>query len=196
MGILDRFRGQGTSGSDARATSPSDEQALQRYRYLVRTAPPEAIEEAHREAFARLTPEQRAQVLRELSAAAPPNERIDDPNHADPQTLARMATRAELRQPGTMERTLGGGGAGPGLGGMFASSLMGSIAGSVIGSAIAHQFLGGFPHSPENVSGDEVASSESATDDSDTGADDSDTAMDDSDTAGFGDDAGGDLGDF
>ncbi len=36
---------------------PTDEQAIERYRYLLRTAPPEAIEEAHAEAFAQLTVE-------------------------------------------------------------------------------------------------------------------------------------------
>jgi len=185
MGILDRLFGQkgpyeSRDAQRAPGDSP-DEQALQRYRYLVRTAPPEAIEAAHREAFERLTPEQRQQVLRELSAAAPPNERIADPARADPQTLARMATRAELRQPGTMERTLGGG---PGLGGMFASSLMGSVVGSVIGSAIAHQFLGGFPH--EAGAGDEAASDAA-------GVDDADAA--EADSGDSGDDLGGGLGD-
>ena len=34
----------------------SDEQALQRYRYMVQTAPPEMVEQAHEEAFAKLTP--------------------------------------------------------------------------------------------------------------------------------------------
>ena len=75
MGILDRLFGQErpSSPKDVQRTpeaSPND-QALERYRYLVRTAPPEAIEQAHREAFEKLTPEQRQQVLRELSAAAP-----------------------------------------------------------------------------------------------------------------------------
>ena len=93
MGILDRLFGQkGPSESrDAqRASGDSpDEQALQRYRYLVRTAPPEAIEAAHREAFERLTPEQRQQILRELSAAAPPNERIADPASTGTKSLRR-----------------------------------------------------------------------------------------------------------
>jgi hypothetical protein len=56
-----------------------------------------------------------------------------------------MATRAEMRQPGFMERTFGGGGfGGGGFGSMLAGSLLGSIAGNFIGTAIAHQFLGGF----------------------------------------------------
>ena len=46
----------------------ADEQALQRYRYMLKTAPPETIEQAHEEAFAKLTPAQREQALRELAA--------------------------------------------------------------------------------------------------------------------------------
>ena len=71
MGFLDRLFGRreepsrrypdyaGPLGSSAEA----DEQAIQRYRYMVRTAPPEAVEQAHLEAFSKLTPQQRAQVL-------------------------------------------------------------------------------------------------------------------------------------
>ncbi|MGH2615170.1 MAG: hypothetical protein ACRDJC_08025, partial [Thermomicrobiales bacterium] len=111
-----------------------DEQAVERYRYLLRTAPPETIEEAHAEAFARLTPEQRRMVLRELDATLTPAERAtsivqDD----DPRALARLATRAEMRQPGTLERTWSGMPAmgGMGMGGMFLNSFMGTIAGFV-----------------------------------------------------------------
>src|SRR3954452_11261632 len=91
----------------------SDEQALQRYRYLLRTAPPEQIEQAHAEAFAQLTPDQRQQVLTQLAAGVPADERA---RRDDPQTLARVATRAELRQPGFLERTFGGYGPGSGPG--------------------------------------------------------------------------------
>ena len=52
-----------------------DEQAVERYRYLLRTAPPETIEEAHAEAFAKLTPEQRRMVLQELNSTLTPAER-------------------------------------------------------------------------------------------------------------------------
>jgi hypothetical protein len=184
MGILDRVFGQQQPSPPGDAQrAPQEFSDEQRYRYLVRTAPPEAIEEAHREAFARLTPEQRAQVLQELNAAAPTRERISDPSGADPQTLARMATRAELRQPGFLEQRLGGTGAGgPGLGGMFASSLLGSVVGSVIGSAIAHQFLGGPEHLPAD---DHLATNEGVEED------DVDTADAD---ASDSDDVGGDIG--
>lgn len=119
----------------------SDEQAVARYRYMLQTAPPETIEQAHTEAFARLTAEQRRLVLEELSADAPEAERAQAKD--DPRSLARMATRAEIRQPGTIERTFGRMGGGAGMGGIMATSFLSSIAGVVVGSAIAHAFFGG-----------------------------------------------------
>ena len=119
-----------------------DEIAIERYRYLLRTAPPETIEQVHAEAFAKLTPEQRQQVFRELSEQAPEGEK---PRSDSPEALAQSATRSELRQPGTMERTFAGrggaGGGGMGFGGMMASSLLGTVAGYVIGSALVGAFL-------------------------------------------------------
>ena len=146
MGILDRILGSDKAPKQRQATQqrgqPSDDQAIARYRYLLKTAPPETIEQAHAEAFARLTPEQRRMVLQQLSASAPEAERAAvAPGEADPQALARMATRAEVRQPGTMERTFGRMGGGVGLGGLMAGSFLSTIAGTVIGSMIAQQFF-------------------------------------------------------
>ena len=114
-------------------TSQTDEQALARYRYMLSSAPPEDIERAHEEAFARLTPDQRRQALEALAQVVPPSEIHGD----DPASLARTATRAEIRQPGTIERAWGGAGAGPGLGSWFLTTL----AASFIGSAIAQSFF-------------------------------------------------------
>lgn len=144
MGLFDRFR------NDA-APSAADEQAIARYRYLLKTAPPEAIEQAHAEAFAQLTPEQRRRLLDELASDMPVPERSAALVTGEaPGALARVATRAELRQPGSMERAWSRTGAaaapGMGFGGMFGSSLLGSLAGSVLGTVIAHQF---FDHHPE-----------------------------------------------
>ena len=87
--------GQHASASSAvRPGELTNEQALERYRYLVRTAPPDAIEQAHEEAFAKLTPEQRRLALRDASAAVPEHERTGGD---DPRSLARMATRAETQ---------------------------------------------------------------------------------------------------
>ena len=150
----------------------TDEQAIQRYRYLLATAPPEDIERAHQEAFARLTPEQRRTVLNRLSEFVPAAEVRGD----DPTSLARTATRAELREPGTMERAFGGGWNGPGLGSFFLSSL----AGAFIGSAIADSFFG-----------DPGADTAAAADSGDGG-----DASDFGDGGDFGGDVGGDFGDF
>lgn len=132
-------------------TTVSDEQALQRYRYMLQTAPPETIEQAHAEAFAQLTPAQRAQVLQALSAELPPYERTAlKPEQDDPQTLARLATRVEMRQPGSIERALGatpsgaalhGGAGGMGMGGMIAGTILGALVAGFVGSMIAQQFF-------------------------------------------------------
>src|SRR4051812_44345501 len=113
-------QGYGTARPDpgrqaGRPAQTEDERAIERYRYLLRTAPPDQVEAAHAEAFGKLTPDQRRQVLEQLSAAVPASER---PRSDDARTLARTATRAEFRQPGFLERTFGGyGGGGDGGGG-------------------------------------------------------------------------------
>lgn len=146
MGIFDgwgRRAGNGSNpGSDPRPLD-DDRLAIERYRYLLRTAPPETIEAAHAEAFARLTPDQRRRVLVEIADAVPDGQRgsARDPV-ATPESLARYATRAEMRQPGVLERTLSAAPAGgPGIGGLFAGSLAGSVAGTVLGSLIAQHFF-------------------------------------------------------
>ena len=157
-----------------------DQQAIERYRYMLRTAPPDDIEGAHREAFEALTPEQRSMVLRELAKQLPESEASGSD---DPQSLARMATRAEMRQPGTMERTFGGM-QGPGLGGMFLSTL----AGAFVGSAIANQFF--------DESGTDTAGGDSGSGEGDPGASEGDTGAADGDAGGGydGGDVGGDIG--
>lgn len=175
MGILDALFGRQDDAAPPANTNPptgvqnqpvgnvgqrpsrlqnGDEQALARYRYMLQTAPPEEIEQAHAEAFARLTPEQRQMMLQQMSQVVPESEArgLSD----DPRNLARAATRAEMRQPGSMDRMFGGanqiggtmaggammgGGLMGGMGGMLAGSLLTSIAGGFIGSSIAHSFF-------------------------------------------------------
>jgi hypothetical protein len=143
MGFFDRLFGR-SSGSEtsqprqADASPPADltdEQALERYRYLVRTAPPDEIEQAHEEAFAKLTPEQRQQALRDLNAAVPEHERATGD---DPRSLARTATRADVNRPGTVERAFGGGaGIGGGLLGTFAAAFAGTVIAQSLFSELA-----------------------------------------------------------
>src|SRR5437764_852374 len=116
---------------------------------MLRTAPPETVEQAHEEAFAQLTPEQRRMILQQLSANLPAHERAAGAQYSDdPRSLARMATRAEMRQPGTLERTfssIGGPGTamgmGVGIGGLMAGSFFSSMAGVVAGTVIANAFF-------------------------------------------------------
>ncbi len=149
--------GIGSRVSPGAGVPSSDAQAVERYRYMLRTAPPETLEQAHAEAFAKLTPEQRRVVLAELTEAAPAAERasVAATSADDPQALARVATRAEVRQPGVMERSLGGVGGGMGL----AGSLMTSFAMGFVGSMVAQSFMsaiGGF--GGEDVAGGEAGS--------------------------------------
>jgi hypothetical protein len=168
MGFLDRLFGteEGAAAAPRRRPPNEDERAVERYRYLLRTAPPETIEQVHAEAFSKLNDGQRALVYEELSKGSATGER---PLSSEPATLARAATRKEMREPGSLERSL----AGPSFGSMVGSTLLGTVAGYVIGSALVSAFLpwdGGSS--------------------SDTSADSGDASAD----AGGGDDFGG--GDF
>jgi hypothetical protein len=158
----------------------ADERAIERYRYMLRTAPPETIEQAHAEAFAQLTPEQRRLVLERMADSLPESERASaQRSGGDPQALARMATRAEIRRPGTMERMFGQAG-GVSLGGVMAGTLLSSIAGTVLGSMIAREFFAGEGHGAAGVD-DASQPGESA------GFSDADQAMGDSDSLDSGD---------
>ena len=203
MDMLRRLFGGDESRSQAAQSRPrsremsSDEQAVERYRYLLRTAPPETIEEAHAEAFAKLTPEQRRMVLQELDSTLTPAERTAGATYdEDPRSLARLATRAEMRQPGTLERTWSGMPAGAGMGGMSMGGLMmgnfmSTIAGVMVGSMIADAFLGN-----AGYDGGSAGAADAPADTS--GAEGGDFAAGDSGFGGGGTfgDTGGDFGGF
>jgi hypothetical protein len=151
-----------TYGGSAARRDP-DDVAIERYRYLLRTAPPDAVEEAHAEAFARLTPEQRRRVLDDLGSALPAAERA---TADDPRSLARMATRAEIREPGTLERSFRpDAGRGPGFGSMVGASMLGTVAGVVIGSAVANAMFGpAFGDPAQDFAGDTGAGGDAGAD--------------------------------
>ena len=77
MGLFDHKWGRDKTAPQGEAAKPAsdDEQAIARYRYMLKTAPPEVIEQAHAEAFAQLTPEQRRQVLGKIAEGMPASER-------------------------------------------------------------------------------------------------------------------------
>ncbi|WP_154792641.1 hypothetical protein [Occultella kanbiaonis] len=185
--------GQPAPAGQNHARRSPDQVAIDRYRYLVSTAPPDAVEQAHAEAFSRLTPEQRRQVLDDLGAVVPPAERAPSDS---PQDLARMATRAEVREPGTLERTFGGQRGGPGFGAMMGSSLLGTIAGVVIGSAVANALFGPAFADPTQEVPQDAAADGGADAGADGGADaGADGGGSDAAADAGGSDAGG-LGDF
>ena len=176
----------------------TDEQAIARYRYMLQTAPPETIEQAHEEAFSRLTPEQRRMVLDQLRTTLPEHEKqTAAANQDDPRSLARMATRAEMRQPGTIERTfvniapMGG----VGLGGLMAGSFFSSMAGMFVGSMIAQQFFGGSDYNDGFADGYQEGDAQDGSDGAD-GSDTGDAGTYDGSQADTGGDYGaGDFGD-
>lgn len=192
MSFFDRLFGAPTPEPEPRRAPArsDDERAVERYRYLLQTAPPETIEQVHAEAFAKLSPEQRRLVYDELARTAPAGEA---PADDQPATLARAATRSELRQPGTMERSL----AGPSFGQMVGASLLGTVAGYVIGSALASAFLPPMDAGLTDAAGAEAGADAGGADaGADAGGADAGADAGGFDAGGF--DAGGfgDFGDF
>tara|TARA_Y100000814_G_scaffold42798_1_gene26773 strand:- start:3742 stop:4305 length:564 start_codon:yes stop_codon:yes gene_type:complete len=160
MGLFERLFGgveqsAGSASPSRRSSSTADERAIERYRYLIRTAPPETIEQVHVEAFGKLSDEQRAVIYEELSRGAGTGER---PLSSEPATLARAATRAEMRSPGSLESSLTASQSAPSFGSMVASTLLGTVAGYVIGSALVSAFLPwDAAYDAQDASGDEGA---------------------------------------
>lgn len=197
MGFLDRLFGSSPDEEYRRTTEQvrrasaarsEDEIAVERYRYLLRTASPDAIEQVHEEAFSQLNSTQRRMLFEQLSAEAPAGEA---PLNDTPHALAVSATRSEMRAPGTMERSLGrADGAGPGFGSMFASSLLGSVAGYVIASTLMSAFM------PTDFAGD-MAAGDPGADVAPEGTGESISADGfDASGGGFGDIGFGDFGDM
>lgn len=210
MGFLDRLFGTEPQNPRPAATQPSgqqpyqprsagypsttppqseDERAIERYRYLLRTAPPETIEQVHAEAFAKLTEQQRQQVLADMTASLPASEQ---PRSTDPNEMARAATRAEYMNPGSMERTLGSQRHGPSFGSMVGSSLLGTVAGYVIGSALVSAFMA--PAFAADAGAADSGTTDAAA--ADTGGEAGSVDASGAGDAGFGDGGFGDFGDF
>ncbi|WP_417503415.1 cation-transporting ATPase [Microbacterium sp.] len=125
------------------AATDADRAAIARYDYLLQTADPQRVEQIHREAFARLTPEQRTLVEARMRQELEPGER---PRSSSPDDLARAAGRAEAMKPGRMRgllsrvRGAGAGGAAVAAGGA-AVGLLGVVAGGAVLSTVAGPLL-------------------------------------------------------
>jgi hypothetical protein len=135
MGLLDRlFRGRRTPpAGDARPiTGP---EAVARWRYLLVTAPPEALTTAHADGLAGLGGDIRTEVLQRLRSALSALE----PGAVVPAegaVLVRAAARAERRSPGFLERALSADSRG--------ERALTGLATAVVASAVAAPFLRGF----------------------------------------------------
>ncbi|WP_150957079.1 cation-transporting ATPase [Microbacterium testaceum] len=134
-----RYAPPAASGSSS-ALSADDRAAIARYDYLLRTADPDRVEQMHREAFARLTPAQRAHVKERMDADLAPHER---PRTDAADDLARTAARAEAARPGRMSGLLAKAGRGGliGAGVVGAGGLLAAVAGGAIVSAVAGPLL-------------------------------------------------------
>lgn len=122
------------------AGTDADRAAIARYDYLLQTADPHRVEQIHREAFARLTPEQRAQVQQRMDSELAPGER---PASSSVDDLARAAGRTEAARPGRMRGLLSrvGGFGAAGLVGGAAVGALGVVAVGAVGSAVAGPLL-------------------------------------------------------
>ncbi|WP_114854462.1 cation-transporting ATPase [Brachybacterium sp. YJGR34] len=133
-GLKNSFTGE-SSATPAPAASAEDARALARYDYLVRTAEPEQLERVHREAFEKLTPEQRAQLAERMRSDLPEGER---PRTDAPQDLARSATRLGALDPRRLMQLLGRSGRGVGL---AAGGLLAAVAGGAVVTAVGSSLL-------------------------------------------------------
>ncbi|PYY32642.1 cation-transporting ATPase [Curtobacterium sp. MCBD17_030] len=124
------------AGQGRAHANEADRVAIAKYDYLLKTADPERLEQAHHDAFARLAPEQRQQVLQRLNAEVPQHDRSTDASAAG---LARAATRGETSRPGTMRKVLGG--AAIGGGALAVGGLAVAVAGGAVISVAAGPVL-------------------------------------------------------
>ncbi|KJL24957.1 hypothetical protein RN51_00776 [Microbacterium oxydans] len=127
----------------SRSVTDADRAAIARYDYLLQTADPQRVEQIHREAFARLSPEQRSLVEARMRQELAPGEH---PRSSSADDLARAAGRTEAMNPGRMRgllsrvRGAGAGGAAVAAGGA-AVGLLGVVAGGAVLSTVAGPLL-------------------------------------------------------
>ncbi len=167
MGIRDRLAhvtgrsaGDAGNGKSNPRHDASAQEALElaRYKYLLRIALPDVLEQIHREAFADLTAEQRERVFLRLRHDLQEGQ---GPESSEPAELARAAVVAQVDDHGYLVRMLRRPGQGVTEGHsvpqaenhsgdlLFAGSVLGPVAASATSSDLATASLVGFVNSPE-----------------------------------------------
>lgn len=111
-------------------TTANSNNALDRYQYLLSTASPQNIEKAHEEAFASMSAEERQQVLAALARGG------ETPQDSSSSSLAKAATRLEMKSPGALSGVFSNG---LGSGG----TVLASLAAGFVGSAVWSTLTGG-----------------------------------------------------
>jgi len=160
-GELGRLVGKGSkaghTGESTHRQVPEAEQArdLARYKYLLRVASSEGLEQAHQAAFADLLPEQRERLFLRLCHDLPEEDR---PISSSPAELAHAAVVAQEADHGYLVRMLRRPGHGvteshsvaPSAGhSLFADSVLGQVAAAAARSEAVSTSLGGFENSLE-----------------------------------------------
>jgi hypothetical protein len=112
----------------------SDDEATRRYDQVARGLPPQQYESAARDAFSRMSPDERLEYGRYLQQQSRSRgldipdfngDGIDD-RLQDPEVLARATGRVQQRDPGMLDGLLGGGrggGGNVGMGGMLSNPI-------------------------------------------------------------------------
>ena len=112
-----------------------DAGALDRSEQMLRSAPPQTVEQVHVAAFERLTPAEREAAFERLSAGAggaPDAERPADPS---PAALGRAAARLEGRRRGALAQVLGTDAPGAALSSAVSAAILATVAGYAASSA-------------------------------------------------------------
>ena len=136
----------------------SGEEAYERYHQVAPQLPPDVYQDAARDAFSQMSPQERMQFgqmlqqqSRQQNVGFPDLNRdgIDD-RFQDPNFLAQLTGRMHQQQPGLLEQLLGGGAAGGLMGGGAAGGLMG-MAQQMLGGGTQQQMGGRQPQGGQNL---------------------------------------------
>jgi len=120
----------------------NDQDVAQRYQRTIQYAPPDVVEQAHAEAFSRLSPQEQQQIVAQFQQAhQDPQQPFQFPGFGGgqqgygPQELGQMARQAQQRQPDLLQQVLGPGGA--------LSSPMAKMAMAGVAAIAAQKMMGG-----------------------------------------------------
>lgn len=134
----------------------SGDEAYRRYQQVAPQLPPDVYEDAARESFSRMSPQERMQFgqhLQQRSRQQGVNfpdlnqDGIDD-RYQDPNFLAQMTGRMHQQQPGLLGQLLGGGqqqsvGGGGGVGDLLNNPLAKAALGGIAAMAVRRMMSGG-----------------------------------------------------